>query len=91
MPALRLPARCNCQAGSINRCARPSLAPCCTRSKCYLVQCLPSTFKDGYGATLDRKGACYDTNKGVVIKITDACPCNFPSNEVGGRGGGSAQ
>jgi hypothetical protein len=31
-----------------------------------------------YGATLDRTSACYDTNKAVVVKITDACPCNFP-------------
>jgi exopolyphosphatase/pppGpp-phosphohydrolase len=31
-----------------------------------------------YGDTLDRSSACYDTNKAVVVKITDACPCNFP-------------
>jgi hypothetical protein len=38
------------------------------------------TFKDGYGAQLDRNGACHDPESSVVVMITDTCPCHYPGN-----------
>eukprot|EP00878_Enallax_costatus_P046101 GHUV01055698.1.p1 GENE.GHUV01055698.1~~GHUV01055698.1.p1 ORF type:complete len:126 (+),score=13.99 GHUV01055698.1:499-876(+) len=51
---------------------------------CWEFQCIDDSFKDGYGASIDRSSACKDPNKKVVVKITDACPCvhaNFYSNQ----------
>jgi hypothetical protein len=36
--------------------------------------------QDGYGATLDRNGACFDQEASVVVTITDTCPCHYPGN-----------
>ncbi len=47
---------------------RPAVTTPCTRRR------------RRYGSTLDRTGACYDTNKAVLVKITDACPCKYDSN-----------
>jgi hypothetical protein len=44
------------------------------------VKCNPIVIVDDYGQELDRTGACYDSSASVVIRITDACPCNFPNN-----------
>lgn len=38
------------------------------------------TFKDNYGNTLDRQGACYDSSKSMVVTVTDTCPCHYPAN-----------
>jgi hypothetical protein len=38
------------------------------------------TFRDGYGASLDRNGACFDPEASVVVTITDTCPCYYPGN-----------
>jgi hypothetical protein len=35
--------------------------------------------RDGYGANIDRNGACKGDST-VIVKITDTCPCNYPSN-----------
>lgn len=48
--------------------------------KCKEVKCKKMTFKDGYGASLDRNGACYDEGAAVVVTITDTCPCHYPGN-----------
>jgi len=48
--------------------------------KCKEVKCKKMTFKDGYGAQLDRNGACYDESASVVVTITDTCPCHYPGN-----------
>jgi hypothetical protein len=48
--------------------------------KCKEVKCKPMTFKDGYGAQLDRNGACHDQEASVVVTITDTCPCHYPGN-----------
>eukprot|EP01025_Chloroclados_australasicus_P018455 TRINITY_DN196_c0_g1_i5.p1 TRINITY_DN196_c0_g1~~TRINITY_DN196_c0_g1_i5.p1 ORF type:complete len:418 (-),score=51.86 TRINITY_DN196_c0_g1_i5:3505-4758(-) len=48
--------------------------------RCYEVKCLPSTFIDNYGESLDRSGVCYDPEASVVVTITDTCPCNYASN-----------
>lgn len=47
---------------------------------CYEVKCEPMIFKDNYGNILDRKDACYENNKTVLVTITDTCPCNFQWN-----------
>lgn len=43
--------------------------------KCFEVQCVKKSFKDGYGQWLERGSACRDDRKRVVVKITDSCPC----------------
>jgi len=48
--------------------------------KCKEVKCKRMTFKDGYGAQLDRNGACFDESASVVVTITDTCPCHYPGN-----------
>jgi hypothetical protein len=48
--------------------------------KCKEVKCKRMTFKDGYGAELDRNGACFDDEASVVVTITDTCPCYYPGN-----------
>jgi hypothetical protein len=48
--------------------------------KCKEVKCKKMTFKDGYGASLDRNGACFDEGAAVVVTITDTCPCHYPGN-----------
>ncbi|MEW5305930.1 MAG: hypothetical protein WDW36_008440 [Sanguina aurantia] len=42
------------------------------------------TFTDGYGNSINRQGACYNS-KTVIVTITDACPCNYPSNNYSNR------
>eukprot|EP01023_Acetabularia_acetabulum_P026733 TRINITY_DN2534_c0_g1_i1.p2 TRINITY_DN2534_c0_g1~~TRINITY_DN2534_c0_g1_i1.p2 ORF type:complete len:196 (+),score=29.58 TRINITY_DN2534_c0_g1_i1:101-688(+) len=48
--------------------------------RCYEVQCNPTWFSDGYGASIDRSHACRDQESSVVVQITDTCPCNYPTN-----------
>ncbi|GMH41672.1 hypothetical protein BSKO_09582 [Bryopsis sp. KO-2023] len=48
--------------------------------RCYEVKCKPSTFRDNYGNTLDRNGACRDANKVLKVTITDTCPCHYETN-----------
>ena len=38
---------------------------------CVEVYCDPTELKDGYGQALDRKQACKDPNKKIVVGITD--------------------
>jgi len=53
--------------------------------KCKEVKCKKMSFKDGYGATLDRNGACYDDQASVVVTITDTCPCHYPGNSYSNK------
>ena len=55
------------------------------RRRCYEVQCLPSSFTDGYGSPLDRTGVCFNPNASVVVRITDTCPCVYPGNAYSNR------
>ncbi|KAG2491251.1 hypothetical protein HYH03_010458 [Edaphochlamys debaryana] len=56
----------------------PNYADSC--GTCYEVQCNPSTFTDGYGQQLDRNSACRDSGASLVFRVTDTCPCVYPSN-----------
>eukprot|EP01023_Acetabularia_acetabulum_P024986 TRINITY_DN239_c0_g1_i1.p4 TRINITY_DN239_c0_g1~~TRINITY_DN239_c0_g1_i1.p4 ORF type:complete len:198 (+),score=41.82 TRINITY_DN239_c0_g1_i1:172-765(+) len=56
----------------------PAYAGSCGR--CYEVQCDPTWFNDGYGASLDRTHVCRDQDASVVVSVTDTCPCNYASN-----------
>lgn len=44
--------------------------------RCYEVACRPAIFRDGLGEKVKRKSACYDPSWSVVVRTTDACPCN---------------
>lgn len=44
------------------------------------IKCDPIVIYDAYGQSLDRTQACYDPSASLVIRITDACPCNYPNN-----------
>ncbi|PSC70356.1 hypothetical protein C2E20_6254 [Micractinium conductrix] len=48
--------------------------------RCYEIKCNPRVFTDGYGASIDRMGACLDPDASVVITIVDACPCQYTGN-----------
>ena len=69
--------------------SRMSLLPACVSlsccSKCKEIKCKKATFKDGYGAALDRNGACYDESASVVVTITDTCPCVYPGNSYSNK------
>jgi hypothetical protein len=60
-------------------------APSATNRKCKEVKCKKMTFKDGYGAQLDRNGACFDDQASVVVTITDSCPCHYPGNQYSNK------
>ncbi|KAF5841716.1 RlpA-like double-psi beta-barrel-protein domain-containing protein-containing protein [Dunaliella salina] len=47
---------------------------------CYEVKCSNMGFRDGNGEYIDRTSACYDESKSVVVRVTDACPCNYEAN-----------
>lgn len=53
--------------------------------KCKEVKCKKMSFKDGYGAALDRNGACFDDQASVVVTITDSCPCHYPGNQYSNK------
>ncbi|KAF6265353.1 hypothetical protein COO60DRAFT_1689872 [Scenedesmus sp. NREL 46B-D3] len=42
---------------------------------CWEVSCVDSDFSDGFGSTLQRSSACYDTSRSVVIQIVDRWCC----------------
>lgn len=64
----------------------PLLCCCpCPCRKCKEVKCKKMSFKDGYGAALDRNGACFDDQASVVVTITDACPCHYPGNQYSNK------
>lgn len=48
--------------------------------RCYEVSCDPTVFKDNFGNDIDRRQVCYDPSQSLVVRVTDACPCNFPEN-----------
>lgn len=35
------------------------------------MQCVDRNFRDGFGETCKRDGACYDENESVIVKIVD--------------------
>lgn len=41
----------------------------CTCRRCYEIKCNPSTFKDGYGDTLDREQVCKDPDASLVVQV----------------------
>ncbi|KAI8472475.1 MAG: RlpA-like double-psi beta-barrel-protein domain-containing protein-containing protein [Monoraphidium minutum] len=43
--------------------------------KCVEVACVNAVFSDNYGGQLERKGACYNESRTVVLQVTDSCPC----------------
>ncbi|GMH38818.1 hypothetical protein BSKO_06716 [Bryopsis sp. KO-2023] len=48
--------------------------------RCYEVACHPSTFADGFANKVDRRFSCRDPSWSLVVRTTDACPCNHPAN-----------
>eukprot|EP00884_Botryococcus_braunii_P002834 jgi/Botrbrau1/12551/Bobra.0169s0088.1 len=53
--------------------------------RCYEIKCDPIVIYDAYGQSLDRTEACFDPSASIVIRITDACPCNYPNNPQSNR------
>ena len=53
--------------------------------RCYEVKCAPLEVTDGYGQTIDRQSACYNSSQSVVVKIVDSCDCIYPSNSYSNR------
>jgi hypothetical protein len=47
--------------------------------RCYEVACRSTSVRDSYGANMDRYSACKGDST-VTVRITDTCPCNYPSN-----------
>lgn len=41
--------------------------------KCKEVKCRPASFKDGYGAWLERNSICYNPEASVVVMVVDTC------------------
>jgi hypothetical protein len=37
-------------------------------------------FKDGFGESLDRTGACYDESRVVKVQMVCTCPCKYATN-----------
>lgn len=52
---------------------------------CYEVACNPTAFTDNYGNTIQRQDSCHDPTQSIVVRITDTCPCNYPSNEFSNK------
>eukprot|EP00884_Botryococcus_braunii_P002835 jgi/Botrbrau1/12552/Bobra.0169s0089.1 len=63
--------------------ANPGFRGACGR--CYEVQCDPGIVYDDFGQQYDRTTACYDSSASLVIRITDACPCNYPPSPESNR------
>ncbi|KAF6265352.1 hypothetical protein COO60DRAFT_1457214 [Scenedesmus sp. NREL 46B-D3] len=51
---------------------------------CVEVACVDKDFSDGYGEKVNRSGVCHDSKKSVVVKITEACPCEH-SNQYSNK------
>eukprot|EP00955_Chlamydomonas_euryale_P053461 355515-Chlamydomonas_euryale.AAC.5 len=50
------------------------------------VSCQPLAFMDGYGKEQDRvDNICYDPDASVIVKVTDACQCNYAPNSHSNR------
>lgn len=47
------------------------------------VRCDASSFKDGYGQSMDRASVCNDVSASVVVKVTDTCP--WCAGDTGGK------
>jgi hypothetical protein len=50
--------------------------------RCYELRCTNEIITDGYGQEINRSNACYDTDKSIVVRIVDACPCVYPTNKI---------
>ncbi|KAK9823804.1 hypothetical protein WJX72_005620 [[Myrmecia] bisecta] len=61
----------------------PDFTGACGR--CYEAKCNPMDFTDANGKVLTGMGVCYDTNSTIVFRVTDTCPCNFPSNALSNK------
>ena len=47
---------------------------------CIEVACRNAAFSDGYGNSIDRSSACYNSAQSLVLRVTDNCPCHYPNN-----------
>lgn len=47
---------------------------------CFEVRCDPVWVTDSYNGSFDRTTACYDPTASLIVRITDVCPCTYPSN-----------
>ena len=50
------------------------------RRVCIEVACRDASFSDGYGNSIDRTSACYNSAQSLVLRVTDNCPCHYPNN-----------
>jgi hypothetical protein len=48
--------------------------------KCFEISCKNEVITDGYGQQIDLTGSCFDESKSLVVRIVDACPCQYASN-----------
>jgi hypothetical protein len=46
---------------------------------CYEVKCRSEPYKDGKGNRYDGQN-CHNTRESLVVRVVDACPCNYPGN-----------
>ena len=46
---------------------------------CYEVRCREEAYTDGKGNSYDGQ-VCHNTTESLVVRVVDACPCNYPNN-----------
>jgi len=46
---------------------------------CYEVKCREEAYTDGKGNSYDGQ-VCHNTTESLVVRVVDACPCNYPNN-----------
>lgn len=47
--------------------------------KCVEIRCVQGRYRGLDGAMYGRKSVCYDTNKSIIVQITDSCPELHPN------------
>lgn len=48
--------------------------------KCFEIACRNAVFTDGYGEEIDRTQSCFNEAESLVVRIVDACPCEYAPN-----------
>lgn len=48
--------------------------------RCYEVSCDGTSFRDGYGAHINRNSVCHDGAASVVVRTVDTCQCSYGNN-----------
>lgn len=53
--------------------------------RCYEVACRNAVFTDGFGEQIDRTQSCFDESESLVVRIVDACPCEYAPNSYSNK------